>query len=388
MKIYNLLPIFIQYSLITAFVTALPVNMVPENSISTSAEYTPRDINILSVGDWGSAALGGYHLKNAQSTAYAMKIYASEYNPKLVLNTGDNFYYCGIQNTSDPQVNSDYVELFGNIGLPWYNALGNHDYGFNPDAQLELNQTIPQWIMDARYYHRRIEFNSSDSINNNNDNDIDDDGTNIALNIIVLDTNPCVNDYRGNDRAKWDPCSIQYPLCSPVAGECMFHQNIINQSCKTQLDWFNATLSNIPPTEWVFVIGHHKADEIDAEDFQSLLGSNRVNLYLNGHNHNLEHYSIDGDAKYMTTGAGGMVIIGSNGNSNVKLHEESAEFKHKNHDFKSVWSKIITGFSSHTFIDKGTKVKTEFWDVAQNVLYDFTISHMSHMSHMSHATTS
>ena len=80
----------------------------------------------------------------------------------------------------------------------------------------------------------------------------------------------------------------------------------------------------------------------------------------------------------MTTGAGGMVIIGSNGNSNVKLHEESAEFKHKNHDFKSVWSKIITGFSSHTFIDKGTKVKTEFWDVAQNVLYDFTISHMSH----------
>jgi len=373
MKIYNFLPIFIQYSLIsalfTACATALPVNMVPDNSISTSTNYTPRDINILSVGDWGSAALGGYHLKNAQSTAYAMKIYASEYNPKLVLNTGDNFYYCGIQNTSDPQVNADYVELFGNIGLPWYNALGNHDYGFNPDAQLELNQTIPQWIMDARYYHRRVTFNSSDS-------------TNIILNIIALDTNPCVNDYRGDDRAKWDPCNIQYPLCSPVSGECMFHQNIINQSCKTQLDWFNATLSSIPPTEWVFVIGHHKADEIDAEDFQSLLGSNRVNLYLNGHNHNLEHYSIDGDAKYMTTGAGGMVIIGSNGHSNVKLHEESAEFKHKNHDFKSVWSKIITGFSSHTFIDKGTKVKTEFWDVSQNVLYDFTISHISHISHI------
>ena len=382
MKIYNLLPIFIQYSLIsalfTACATALPVNMVPENSISTSTHYTPHDINILSVGDWGSAALGGYHLRNAESTAYAMKIYASEYNPKLVLNTGDNFYYCGIHNTSDPQVNSDYVELFGNIGLPWYNALGNHDYGFNPDAQLELNQTIPQWIMDARYYHRRIAFNSSDS-------ESDINSTSIALNIIALDTNPCVNDYRGDDRAKWDPCNIQYPLCSPVAGECMFHQNIINQSCKTQLDWFNATLSNIPPTEWVFVIGHHKADEIDAEDFQSLLGSNRVNLYLNGHNHNLEHYSIDGDAKYMTTGAGGMVIIGSNGNSNVKLHEESSEFKHKNHNFKSVWSKIITGFSSHTFIDKGAKVKTEFWDVAQNVLYDFTISHMSHMSH---ATTS
>jgi hypothetical protein len=374
MKIYNFLPIFIQYSLISAFVTAyataLPINIVPHNIISTSTAYIPRDINILSVGDWGSAALGGYHLRNAQSTAYAMKIYASEYNPKLVLNTGDNFYYCGIQNTSDPQVNSDYVELFGNIGLPWYNALGNHDYGFNPGAQLDLNQTIPQWIMDARYYHRRVTFNFSES-------DSERNSTNIILNIIALDTNPCVNDYRGDDRAKWDPCNIQYPLCSPVAGECMFHENIINQSCKIQLDWFNATLSGIPPTEWVFVIGHHKADEIDAEDFQSLLGSNRVHLYLNGHNHNLEHYSIDGDAKYMTTGAGGMVIIGSNGHSNVKLHDESAEFKHRKHDFKSIWSKITTGFSSHTFINKGTKVITKFWDVSQNVLYNFTISHMS-----------
>ena len=359
MKIYNLLPIFIRYSLIsalfTAGVTALPVGIV--NTV-------PENINLLSVGDWGSAALGGYHLKNAQSTAYAMKIYASEYKPKLVLNTGDNFYYCGIQNSSDTQISDDYLNLFGNIGLPWYNALGNHDYGFNPDAQLELNQTIPQWIMDARYYHRRIDFNSSYVENG------------IALNIIALDTNPCVNDYMGDDRAKWDPCGIQYPICSPVAGVCMFHENIINQSCKTQLDWFNATLSGIPSTEWVFVVGHHKADEIDAEDFQSLLGSDRVNLYLNGHNHNLEHYSIDGNAKYMTTGAGGMVIIGSNGHSNVKLHEASSEFKHRKHDFKSVWSKITTGFSSHTFIDKGTKVKTEFWDVGQNVLYDFTTSHL------------
>ena len=327
-------------------VAALPVNIAPV----PSSENINININILSVGDWGSAALGGYHLKNAQNTASAMKRYASEYKPKLVLNTGDNFYYCGIQNSSDAQISDDYLDLFGNIGLPWYNALGNHDYGFNPDAQLELNQTIPEWIMDARYYHRRVDFNSGIA----------------ALNIIALDTNPCVNDYRGDDRTKWDPCGIQYPLCSPVAGKCMFHENIVNQSCKTQLDWFNATLSRIPPSEGVFVIGHHKANEIDAEDFQSLLGSDRVNLYLNGHTHNLEHYSIDGDAKYMTTGAGGMVIIGSD--SNVKIRRN-----HDDTDVKSVWSKIITGFSSHTFMDKGTKVKTEFWDVGQNVLYDFTI---------------
>lgn len=285
MKKYNhfsLLIPFLLYATFSSSVTALPIDIIPK--------YTPRDIRILSVGDWGSAALGGYHLRNAENTADAMKIYASEYKPKLVLNTGDNFYYCGIHNTSDSQVSTDYIDLFGNIGVPWYNTLGNHDYGFNPDAQLALNETIPNWVMDARYYHKRLV--------------LDDAGNeSVVLNIIVLDTNPCIADYRGNDRAKWDPCSIQYPTCAPIQGECMFHQNIIQQDCKTQLDWFNATLSSINASnnkEWVFVLGHHKADEIDVEDFQDLLNSNRVHLYLNGHNHNLEHYSIDGQAKYMT----------------------------------------------------------------------------------------
>jgi hypothetical protein len=346
------------FSLLIPFLlcaTALPIDVAPKY------DYTPRDIRILSVGDWGSAALGGYHLRNAENTADAMKIYASEYKPKLVLNTGDNFYYCGIHNTSDPQISTDYVELFGNIGLPWYNTLGNHDYGFNPDAQLALNETIPTWNMDARYYHKRVVLDVNESL---------------VLNIIVLDTNPCIADYRGDDRAKWDPCSIQYPTCAPMEGECMFHQNIIQQDCKTQLDWFNATLSNINPAgnEWVFVLGHHKADEIDVEDFQDILSSNRVHLYLNGHNHNLEHYSIDGQAKYITTGAGGMVIIGG-----VKLHKTAINFAkghghHQDHQVKSVWNKVVTGFTSHTFIDKGTKVKTEYWDTNQNMLYDFTIS--------------
>jgi hypothetical protein len=222
--------------------------------------------------------------------------------------------------------------------------------------------------MDARYYHKRVV--------------LDDAGNeSVILNIIVLDTNPCIADYRGDDRAKWDPCSIQYPTCAPMQGECMFHQNIVEQDCKAQLDWFNATLSSINARnnkEWVFVLGHHKADEIDVEDFQDLLNSDRVHLYLNGHNHNLEHYSIDGQEKYMTTGAGGMVIIGG-----VKLHKTASNFikghgdnhnHHQDRQVKSVWSKIVTGFTSHTFMEKGTKVKTEYWDTNQNMLYNFTIN--------------
>ena len=92
MKLNNFLTTFIKYSLFsalfTASVTALPINILPHSRIDTafdsSIKYTPRDINILSVGDWGSAALGGYHLRNAVNTADAMKIYASEYKPRAL----------------------------------------------------------------------------------------------------------------------------------------------------------------------------------------------------------------------------------------------------------------------------------------------------------------
>lgn len=318
-----------------------------------------ENVNILSVGDWGSAALGGYHLKNAQNTARGMQAYLKANNPQIVLNTGDNFYYCGIQNGSDPQINEDFVGLFGSIQLPWYNILGNHDYGFNPDAQLWLNQTIPTWIMDARYYHKRVVLRGG-----------------LVLNVIALDTNPCVADYRGNDRGKWDPCGIQYPTCEPIPDVCRFHENIVQQNCTAQHEWFRATLDSIDAdNEWVFVLGHHKANEINVENFQALISDYRVHLYLNGHTHNLEHYSIGRamDPKYITTGAGGMVIIGQKGQEQEQGQEQGQTV------FHSIWSRVVTGFTSHTFNakDNYSSVLTEFWDTDQNVIHNFTTQHPS-----------
>jgi hypothetical protein len=316
-------------------------------------------VEFISVGDWGSASLGGYHLRNAEGTAEAMKTYIANAKNSgsgdgvaFVLNTGDNFYYCGIQNTSDPQISEDYTSLFGGMGVPWYHSLGNHDYGFSPEAQLLLNETIPEWIMDDRYYHRRVILQS-----------------NITVNIIVLDTNPCVKDYRGTNRRLWDPCGTQYPDCSPIAEPCRFHENILSQDCDTQLSWAKNVFANIPDGEWVFVIGHHKAEEVNVADFQTtILDNPRVHLYLNGHNHNLEHYSVNGQSKYITTGAGGMVIIG--GHERLKIRRNTTKPV-----VKSLWSKVVTGFTSHIFNDAGTTLTTYFWDIKQNKsIYSFDVT--------------
>ena len=323
----------------------------------------------LSVGDWGSASLGGYHQRDAAGTAAAMKAYIAAHPASaaaFVLNTGDNFYYCGIQNTSDPQINEDYTAVFGGMGIPWYNSLGNHDYGFAPEAQLALNETIPEWIMDDRYYHRR---------------EVIPDGTGTAvniINIIVLDTNPCVRDYRGEDRKLWDPCGTEYPDCSPIADPCRFHENILSQDCDTQLTWAKGVLASIPAdrSEWVFVVGHHKADEINVADFQTtFLDDPRVHLYLNGHKHNLEHYSVNEQAKYMTTGAGGMVLslFGFGGHDDATTAASASPVK-------SLWSKTVSGFTSHTFTNGngGKELTTEFWETTHNnettkPVYEFTV---------------
>jgi hypothetical protein len=337
-------------------------------------------VKFLSVGDWGSASLGGYHLHNAEGTAAAMKAYiANGGGVAFVLNTGDNFYYCGIQNTSDPQISEDYTALFGGMGVPWYHSLGNHDYGFSPEAQLQLNETITEWNMDDRYYHRRIELSRDSGVGVGVGMGMGMGmGMGIIVNIIVLDTNPCVKDYRGTDRRRWDPCGTQYPDCSPIAEPCRFHENIISQDCDLQLSWAKSVLANIPNGEWVFVVGHHKAEEINVADFQTtILDDPRVHLYLNGHTHNLEHYSVNGQAKYMTTGAGGMVIIG-NGVNNNNFHDTELDSNKRRNTtkpvVKSIWSKIVTGFTSHVFDDAGTTLTTYFWNIKQNnSVYSFDV---------------
>jgi hypothetical protein len=68
----------------------------------------------------------------------------------------------------------------------------------------------------------------------------------------------------------------------------------------------------------------------------------------------------------MTTGAGGMVIIGD--------VAAALPTKHANNTVKSLWSKIATGFTSHRFKDGGTTLTTEFWDIKQNrSVYSFDV---------------
>ena len=295
-------------------------------------------VAFLSVGDWGGASLGGYHYKNAEDTSNAMLTFQGQYDAKFVINTGDNFYYCGIENLTDPLISSDFNDIFGKFNITWYSSLVNHDYGFNPEIQLQLNNVIPNWILDNRYYSKRVVFNDT------------------IINIIVLDTSPCVSDYRSNDRSKWDPCGLEFPTCGPEKGVCAFHDNIISQNCTEQLIWFNNTINDIRQNEWIIVVGHHRADQIDVEDFNSILESDKIHLYINGHVHALQHYKIREKSKYITTGAGSMVII----------------YNQINMFSSDIWAHQDTGFTLHVIND--TELETYFINKNGKIIYNFKIN--------------
>lgn len=284
-------------------------------------KYT-TSINFISVGDLGGISLGGKYFINANKTISSIKSNVEEYNSKFIINTGDNFYYCGIKSTNDVAINKYYINIFNNIGIDWYNTLGNNDYGYNVNAQLELNKTILNWILPSRYYNRRIITNKT------------------VINLVILNTSPCISEYinRTNNIFK-----------------CQFYDNIIMENCTKQYEWLNELLIHINKREWIIIVGHHPVTRIKIYEFIKLI-DDYADLYINGHMHILNRYIYNGNSKYITTGAGSMVI--SNNNLNRKIPNIK-------------WSMKVTGYTRH--IIKRNKLITIFYDTKGQILYKFTV---------------
>ena len=160
-------------------------------------------VRFLTLGDWGGAALGAYHATDTDAVANAMGSCASSNPISWVINTGDNFYYCGIKNTSDFQIDVDYTKPYSASALdvPWYGILGNHEYGYNVQAQIDLAKLSlkPKWVMDGRYYTRRMKLGDSSQ----------------HASFIFLDTSACVSAYRSSD-SSGEACTATLPNLARV----------------------------------------------------------------------------------------------------------------------------------------------------------------------------
>lgn len=359
--------------------------------------YVESTYTFMSMGDWGASTVTeSTYPDNAAEVANAMNTWAKNNQPRFVINTGDNFYWCGIQNTSDFQVEVDFIDTYSypSLKIPWYGSLGNHEYGYNVTAQLSLKEErddMYNWILPDRYYYKRIPLPLLTT----------DSSSRSYISLVVLDTSPCVQDFRNTDVSEWDPCGTEYPTCSIEAtdddfeGTCMFHENILSQNCTLQYEWFEDTMKTITsttPDDWIVVVGHAPADEMDVEDFVGVMQVYGMDLYLNGHVHAMQQYTVDGYGAYFTTGAGSMAETtpdsiesadqlttimkarkdGGISGSGKRVHEAKIEHQknqlekgqkmgeyYSSHSYSCLFDQKINGFTVHSFNDDYTTLTTQ-----------------------------
>ena len=282
------------------------------------------------------------------------------------------------------QIEKDWLNPYkaSSLQVPWYGVLGNHEYGYNVQAQIDLSEKYPNWVMPSRYYTKRIQL-SGDKY----------------ASFIFLDTSPCVTEYRASNPKGWDPCGDEYPTCSlsggtdDFEGTCKFNQNILSQDCGAQLSWFKQQLAKADKDDWLIVVGHHPADDIDEEDFTSALQQHGFDLYLNGHTHCLTQYTVDGSGAYVTSGAGALVLsydqergTAAKNRTHDKVNGNNLDWMSTfkfganvttgqgGHSFQQVWSAKKSGFTQHTFSSDYTTLTTDFIGTDGSVLHSFTVT--------------
>ncbi len=164
----------------------------------------------------------------------------------FVLLVGDNFYDAGVKSVDDPRFESDFEQAFpaSSFPCPFYVCLGNHDYFGNVQAQIEYTKKSERWRMPANYYC------ISESVGSQ------------SIDFFVLDTTPIAEgDF----------------------------------STRAQICWLEDGLSK-STADWKIVVGHHPilsggehgACRRTRRALEPLFEKYKVDLYISGHDHDLQ----------------------------------------------------------------------------------------------------
>ncbi len=250
-------------------VLAEPQHVTHIESEDLGPEATLADnyaLYFMAVGDWGR---NGEH--NQLEVSKQMGQWASAHRNNFVISTGDNFYPRGVASEHDPLWHFSFENVYTAYALQcdWYPVLGNHDYGSDPDAQVRYGSISRRWKMPARYYSNEIPIGKEKGK---------------AL-FVMIDSNILLDDEEKEAAAK-------------------------------QLDWIDTTLKQAAADiKWKIVVGHHPAytvgPRIKNDDTLAMRASlskifekHKVDIYLSGHEHSLQHLKPEGFTHQLISGAG------------------------------------------------------------------------------------
>jgi hypothetical protein len=107
-----------------------------------------RPIRVLAFGDFGNGE------EPQKALAATLADYGTRQPFDFGLTVGDNFYTTGMHSTSDPRWKTWWEDMYAGLGLTFYPTLGNHDWGHpdSPAAEILYSAKTTTWRMPAAYY--------------------------------------------------------------------------------------------------------------------------------------------------------------------------------------------------------------------------------------------
>jgi len=214
-----------------------------------SVKPADQPVRVLAFGDYGQGTAA------QRQVAAAMLRFHRNDPVDFAITLGDNFYGRGMESPSDPRWKTLWDELYDPLGIRIYASLGNHDWGLpdSPAAEVLYTQKSPSWRMPATRY-------------------------------------------------------------TFTAGAAQFFAIDTAGMSEAQLLWLKEELSRSQAV-WKIVYGHHPVYSHGAHgDTPGLIRDllpvldGRADLYLAGHEHDLQHLKPHGKLHFFISGGGGAGI--------------------------------------------------------------------------------
>ena len=235
------------------------------------------------LGDWG------YEDATAQAqVAAGLRTYAKQkaVHPQALLMLGDNWYGELAGGANSPRWQKQFEEMYpaSDFPCPAYAVLGNHDYQMYPeskvDAELQYARSgrsggaATRWTMPARWY--RFEFPAENPV----------------ITFLALDSNMPRTDGKEKER--------NFYLTAQQQAE--------------QLVWLETELKRPRTTPYLCVLAHHPVysdgphgdHAVLIREWDPLFRKYRVDVFMAGHDHDLQHLEFAGHpTSFFLSGGGG-----------------------------------------------------------------------------------
>ena len=275
-----------------------------------SLKAADQRLRVLTLGDFGYGASENRNLAGEPQRRVAAAMLRAQHQAgaqsfDFALTLGDNFYPDGMLSPTDARWRTLWQELYDPLGLKFYATLGNHDWHSDdsPVAEILYSQTSKSWRMPSPYY-------------------------------------------------------------TFTAGPVQFFALDTNEVSAAQLLWLKDALAQSRAT-WKVVYGHHPIYSGGEHGDNAALIENllpvlkgKADVYLAGHDHDMQHLKPEGGLHFFVNGAGGAGLrpsppgertifsLSANGFATLEADAQKLEVKFFDTELKQVYRFALTKAAS------------------------------------------